>query len=113
MRVHSYAVWGALLPGGGWFIAWCELAGRGNDVGTTGWGWATVLWLVALTAAYYPLSKVKGRLRQEHEWNVKRWQKLVARWEQLRYCPACDSVADLTTGRTASASDMGKLLRGA
>jgi len=72
-----------------------------------------VLWLVALIAAYYPLSKVKERLRQENEWDVKRWQRLVARWEQLRYCQSCDSVADLANGRVASASDMGKLLRAA
>jgi hypothetical protein len=81
-------------------------------------GWTLMLvlvpcWLALYVGSSIPIAKIRKGLQKEHEWNVKRWQKLVARWEQLRYCPSCDSVADLATGRTASASYMGKLLRAA
>lgn len=107
-KVHSHGTLGGLLV----YIPLFFAAWQGTWGGIAAWG-LTLVYFGSAAGAYAPVAKIRERLRQEHEWNVKRWQRLVARWDQLRYCPSCDSVADLTAGRTASASDMSKLLRSA
>lgn len=112
-RIHDYFLLSSLLPVGIWFVAKWMGDGDGSEGGSTAWGWLAIVWLAAAIGAAFPVAGVRRRLRQEHEWNLKRWEKLVTRWEKLRYCPSCDSVVDPATNRATSASEMVKLLRAA
>jgi len=83
---------------------------------TAGWVAALVgipCWLGLYVGTSIPIGRIRRRLKSRHDWEVKQWEKLVARWERLRYCSACDSVVDLARKRAVSGDEMAKLLRAA
>lgn len=83
---------------------------------TMGWRVALIgspIWLGLFVGTSFPVGRIQRRLKRTYEWDVRQWEQLVARWEVLRYCSSCDSVADLTRRRAVLADEMPKLLRAA